>query len=176
MFKDFLPVLKILARFIIIYMVLLLAYQLYLNQFKGLGIDDFSYSVAKQVAFLQNKVGFPTQLYNDVKNETVYFYVENKYPSRMVEGCNAISVIILFLAFVFAFYKGWKTFVFAGISVLFLHVINVLRIAGLNILILRLPQYGKAGHDYIFPAIIYGSVVVLWLIWIKFFAIKNEVK
>lgn len=175
MFKDFLPVLKILARFIIIYMVLLLAYQLYLNQFKDLGIDDFSYSVAKQVAFLQNKFGFPTQLYNDIKHETVYFYVENKYPSRMVEGCNAISVIILFLAFVFAFYKGWKTFVFTGISAIFLHVVNVLRIAGLNILILRFPQYGKAGHDYIFPAIIYGSVVVLWLIWIKFFALKNEV-
>jgi len=36
------------------------------------------------------------------------------------------------------------------------------------------PEYGKMFHDFIFPAIIYGSVVVLWLIWIKFFALKNE--
>jgi hypothetical protein len=25
-----------------------------------------------------------------------------------------------------------------------------------------------------FPAIIYGTVVVLWIVWIKFFALKNE--
>ena len=174
MFNDFKPVLKILLRFIIIYMVLLLAYQFYLNYFQGSGIDAFSYSVAEQVAFLQNEMGFPTQLYNDIKHETVYFYVENKYPSRMVEGCNAISVIILFLAFIFAFYKGSKTFIFAGLSVIFLHIINVLRIVGLNIILLRYPQYGKIGHDYLFPAIIYGSVVVLWLIWINFFALRDE--
>ena len=105
--------------------------------------------------------------------ETTWFYVSGKYVSRMVEGCNAVSVMILFVAFIFAFYKGIKTFVFAGLGLLFLHIINVLRIAGLNILIVESPDYSKIGHDYFFPAIIYGSVVVLWLIWIKFFALKE---
>lgn len=108
------------------------------------------------------------------ERETSYFYVSGDYRSRMVEGCNAISVMILFLAFVFAFYKGTKTFVFAGISLVILHIMNVLRIAGLNILIVEMPQYSKIGHDYFFPAIIYGTVVVLWLVWIKFFALKDE--
>ncbi|WP_435524815.1 hypothetical protein [Chryseobacterium indoltheticum] len=38
---------------------------------------------------------------------------------------------------------------------------NVLRISGLNIVYSDYPQYGKMSHDYVFPAIIYGSVVVL---------------
>ena len=106
------------------------------------------------------------------EQQTSWFYVSGKYVSRMVEGCNAVSVMILFLAFILAFYQGAKTFIFATAGLVFLHIINVLRIAGLNILLVELPQYSKIGHDYFFPAIIYGSVVIFWLVWINYFALK----
>ena len=174
MLKDFKPVLSILLRFIIIYMVLLLAYQFFLNSFQKEGLDPFSRMIAEQVRHIQNFMSFPTQLYNDIKGEQVYFYVRNEYPTRMVEGCNAVSVMILFVAFVFAFYKGKKTFVFVVLGLILLYIINVLRIVGLNIVVLDYKAYSKTTHDYIFPAVIYGTVVVLWLVWIKFFALKNE--
>lgn len=174
MLKDFKPVLSILLRFIIIYLVLLFAYQFYLNSFKVYGLDPYSHFIAENVAFIQNKLGYKTLLYNDIPKEQVWFYVNNIYVTRMVEGCNAISVIILFVAFIFAFYKGTKTFVFVAASLVVLYVMNVLRIVGLNLVTRDHPEYNKMVHDYIFPAVIYGSVVVLWLIWIKFFALKNE--
>ncbi|MDN4012476.1 exosortase family protein XrtF [Chryseobacterium gambrini] len=174
MLKDFKPVLSILLRFIIIYMVLLLAYQFFLNSFQKEGLDPFSRMIAEQVRHIQNFMGFPTQLYNDIKGEQVYFYVRNEYPTRMVEGCNAVSVMILFVAFVFAFYKGKKTFIFVILGLILLYIINVLRIVGLNIVVLDYKAYSKTTHDYIFPAVIYGTVVLLWLVWIKFFALKNE--
>ena len=174
MFSDFKPVLKILLRFVILYVVMVLAYQFYLNGYKNAGLDSFSTWVMKQTTFVQEGLGYETKMVaGKPEAETTWFYVSGKYVSRMVEGCNAVSVMILFVAFIFAFYKGIKTFVFAGLGLLFLHIINVLRIAGLNILIVELPDYSKIGHDYFFPAIIYGSVVVLWLIWIKFFALKE---
>lgn len=174
MLKDFRPVLGILLRFIIIYVVLLLAYQLYLNSFAGSGLDSFSRVMAGQVMHIQNALDYPTQLYDDIKGEQVWFYVQKEYTSRMVEGCNAISVMILFVAFVFAFYKGVKTlaFIFAGLVALY--IMNLLRIVGLNIVVIDHKEYSKAAHDFIFPAVIYGTVVVLWLVWIKFFALKNE--
>lgn len=92
----------------------------------------------------------------------------------MVEGCNAISVMILFMAFVFAFYKGLKTFIYALAGIVMLYIMNLLRIVGLNIVMSDYEEYGKMFHDFIFPAVIYGTVVVLWLVWIKFFALKNE--
>jgi exosortase family protein XrtF len=174
MLKDFKPVLSILLRFIIIYMVLLFAYQFFLNSEKGKGLDSFSRIIADQVSWVQNRVGYPTELYDDVKKEQVWFYVKNAYATRMVEGCNAVSVIILFVSFVFAFYKGAKTFVFVLIGLVFLYFMNVARIVGLNIVSTDYRDYSKMFHDFIFPAIIYGSVVLLWLIWIKFFALKNE--
>jgi len=174
MLKDFKPVLSILLRFIVIYLVLLFAYQFYLNSFKADGLDPFSQIVARQVTSIQNVMGFPTLLYNDVKNEQVWFYVKKNYATRMVEGCNAISVMILFTSFVFAFYKGSKTFIFVLAGLVLLYVMNIIRIAGLNIVVTDHKEYGKIFHDFIFPAVIYGTVIILWLIWIKFFALKNE--
>ncbi|ASW75104.1 exosortase [Chryseobacterium piperi] len=174
MLKDFKPVLSILLRFIAIYLVLLLGYQLYLNAFKTTGLDPFSRMIAEQVRHIQNSFNYPTQLYNDIPKEQVWFYVRTTYVTRMVEGCNAISVMILFLSFVFAFYKGAKTFVFAFLGLVILYIMNVLRIVGLNIVVSDFRSYEKISHDFIFPAVIYGTVVVLWLIWIKFFALKNE--
>ncbi|MFC7346618.1 exosortase family protein XrtF [Chryseobacterium zhengzhouense] len=173
MLKDFKPVLGILLRFIIIYLVLLFAYQFYLNSFKESGLDPFSKMITRQVMFLQQSLGYPSALYDDVPNQQVWYHVKTKFTTRMVEGCNAISVMILFVSFIFAFYKGTKTFVFAGVSLLILHIMNVLRIAGLNIVYSDYPKYGKMTHDYVFPAVIYGTVVLLWLIWIKFFALKK---
>ncbi|MBB4806661.1 exosortase family protein XrtF [Chryseobacterium defluvii] len=174
MLKDFKPVLGILLRFIIIYLVLLVAYQFYLNSFKGNGLDPFSKLIAEQVMHIQNVLNYPTQLYNDIPKEQVWFYVNKDYRTRMVEGCNAVSVMILFVSFIFAFYKGFKTFVFVFISLILLYIMNLLRIAGLNIVMTDYKEYGKISHDFIFPAVIYGSVVLLWLVWIKFFALKNE--
>ncbi|WP_431611600.1 exosortase family protein XrtF [Chryseobacterium sp. 'Rf worker isolate 10'] len=174
MLKDFKPVLGILLRFIIIYLVLLFAYQLYLNSGKDAGLDSFSRIIANQVMSIQNVIGYPTQLYDDVKNEQVWFYVKQRYETRMVEGCNAVSVIILFVSFVFAFYKGAKTFVFVGVGLVLLYIMNLLRIVGLNIVMVDHKEYGKMFHDSIFPAVIYGTVVLLWLVWIKFFALQHE--
>lgn len=174
MLKDFKPVLGILLRFIIIYVILLFAYQFYLNHGKDSGLDPFSGMIANQVSALQNTIGYSTRLYNDVKNEQVWFYVKNQYVTRMVEGCNAISVMILFVSFIFAFYKGTKTFVFIGVSLVLLYIMNLLRIVGLNVVMAEHKEYGKMFHDFVFPAVIYGSVVILWLVWIKFFALKHE--
>lgn len=173
MLKDFKPVLGILLRFIIIYVVLLLAYQFYLNSFKESGLDPYSRMIARHVMHVQNALGYPSALYDDVPGEQMWFHVRTGFVTRMVEGCNAISVIILFVSFIFAFYKGTKTFVFVGISLLILYIMNVLRIVGLNIVAADYEKYSKMVHDYVFPAVIYGSVVVLWLVWIKFFALKK---
>lgn len=174
--KDFLPVLKIILRFVVIYIVFVLLYQLYLNNFDNEVVDPFTRWVAKQVAFLQNIFGFPTNLVDNLKLHSVLFQSEGRFTTRMVEGCNVISVAVLFSAFIFAFYKGAKTFLFVLAGVIILHILNVCRIALLNIIYLKYPQYEKIGHDYIFPAIIYGGVIALWLIWIQYFALRKVEK
>lgn len=171
--KDFLPVLKILLRFVIIYIVLVLIYQFYLNIYKNDVVDPFSRSVAVQVIYLQDLLGFPTVFVDHLNLHSIFFQTHGQFTTRMVEGCNVISVAILFSAFIFAFYKGLRTFLFVFAGLILLHVLNVCRIALLNIIYIKYPQYEKMSHDYLFPAVIYGGVIVLWLVWIQFFALKK---
>lgn len=171
MFQDFKPILIILLRFTLIYIGLVFLYQLYLNT--QIGLDIISKWVGTQVCFVQEMAGYTSSMQELPDEQTAYFILDDVIPSRMVEGCNAISVMILFMAFVFAFYRGLQTFLFVGIGLIVLHISNVLRIAGINIVYMYSEEYFKIGHDYFFPAIIYGMVVLLWIIWIKFFALKK---
>jgi exosortase family protein XrtF len=91
--------------------------------------------------------------------------------ARIVEGCNAISVIILFIAFVIAFkgdFKKTVLFVLAG-SIL-IHLLNVVRIALIAIALYHYPQHEHLLHGVIFPLIIYGIVFLLWVIWVNQFS------
>lgn len=171
--KDFFPVLKILLRFVLIYIVFVLLYQFYLNLYEEDVIDPFSRWTAVLVAKFQDFLGYPTTLVDSLKQHSIYFYTSIKYTTRMVEGCNAISVGILFTAFIFAFYKGKKTFLFVSLGLVALFLINIVRIACLNIIYLQYPEYQKASHDYLFPAVIYGGVIILWIIWIQFYALPK---
>ena len=98
------------------------------------------------------------------------FYNQN-YVARIVEGCNAISVIVLFISFVVAFSGKLKTtlfFIFGGS--LLIYVLNVLRIAALSALIFYFPKQEPFLHGVLFPLYIYGVVFMLWLIWVRKFS------
>lgn len=171
--KDFKEILSVLLRFLGIWLLLFLLYQWYLNQFSG-NIDGFTKIISDQSAFLLNFTGYETVTKDFPSHETVQFYINGKVATRMVEGCNAVSVMIMFLAFVFAFYKGVKTFYFAFAGIVLLYILNLFRIYVLNVIVVDFPTLTKSAHDYFFPVIIYGGVVVLWLIWINKFVITDE--
>ena len=105
------------------------------------------------------------------------FFIDDLFLSRVVEGCNAISVIVLFIAFVIAF-KGslLKTVLFAVIGSLFLYWINILRVALINVLLLKHPEQEALWHDLVFPAIIYGTVFLLWVLWVNKFSDFSKTK
>lgn len=174
MLKDLKPILFLLGRFFGIYFVLIALYQFYLNFYDNVATDPLSRIIAEQSNFCLGKMGYDAQLVEATDRKGTYFYINEVWASIMVEGCNAISIMILFLAFIFAFYQGVKTFWFALAGLFFLYIVNVFRISLLNVLFVDYPEWGHSAHDYLFPAIIYGGVIILWFVWIKFFVIKKK--
>ena len=174
MFDDLKPILILLLRFLATYLGLILLYQFYLNLYSDAAADPLTKIIAEQSTFCMNKMGYNTQLIESTEKSGLYFYINNIWATTMIEGCNAVSIMILYLAFIFTFYKGLQTFWFAVLGLVFLYVVNVTRIALINIVYMELsPEHFKIAHDYAFPAIIYGGVVFLWIIWIKFFVLKK---
>ncbi len=135
-------------------------------------------NVAKQSEKLITFFGYDAETLQHPKELSFKLFVEKKYVARVIEGCNSISVIILFLAFIIAFSgKTITTILFGVIGSVLIYYINIVRIAILSIGLYKYPKQESLLHDLIFPAIIYGFVVVLWLIWIKKYAYsinKNE--
>ncbi len=87
--------------------------------------------------------------------------------AQLVEGCNAVGVMILFAAFVFAILQRlMPTFIFILLGLVLLYGMNILRIALISLGIFWQPDWSSALHDLVFPGIIYGTVLLLWIFWI----------
>ncbi|GLB51462.1 hypothetical protein NBRC110019_05010 [Neptunitalea chrysea] len=99
--------------------------------------------------------------------------VNDAYVARVIEGCNSVSVLILFVTFIIAFRGSVKnTIVYATGGVVFLYLVNLFRIVVLTIAVYKYPEYTESLHGLVFPSIIYGAMLILWVFWVRRFARK----
>jgi exosortase family protein XrtF len=176
-FQQYRPFFIFLAKFFLAYLVLSIGYQAYLSQYDAdaYELDGFTRSVAAQTGTLLDQLGYNAELPPHESEPSVKVILENKYVARVVEGCNALSVMILFVAFVIAFQGKWKqTVLFVLGGCVLIHVLNIIRIALLSMALLRYPEYEHLLHGVIFPLCIYGVVFLLWVIWVNKFSLYAE--
>lgn len=162
-----------LAKFFVTYLVLSILYAQYLNQFDAQHnqVDGFTTSVANQTQKILSLFDANAHTESNDKEPSVKLIYNQKWVSRVIEGCNALSVMILFVSFIIAFTGKWKTtllFILSGL--LIIHVFNVLRIALLSMAVYHFPQHQDFLHSVVFPLFIYGVVFILWIIWVNKFS------
>jgi exosortase family protein XrtF len=131
--------------------------------------------VAERTEQVLEWLGFQSEVVQSDTELSMNLIVRDVFVARIIEGCNAISIIILFIAFVVGFAGKAKTtilFIISG-SIL-IYTANILRIAAITIGLYKLPDYQHLLHDFLFPTLIYGLIFLLWIIWIKFFYINKK--
>ena len=146
-------------------------YQRYLNGFDENEIDSITRMVSHHTEQVMQVFNNGSSIEESDGHPYMKLFYNQKYVARIVEGCNAISVIVLFISFVVAFSGKLKTtlfFIFGGS--LLIYVLNVLRIAALSALIFYFPKQEPFLHGVLFPLYIYGVVFMLWLIWVRKFS------
>ncbi|MFC4723484.1 exosortase family protein XrtF [Geojedonia litorea] len=168
--KKYKPVIKFILTFLLAYLVLSVAYKFYLDLSVGSKYypDYLTQRVAKQSKELINVIGYTAEIINHPNEASIKLVINGKYVARVVEGCNSISVIILFVSFMLAFAgraKPTAMYIFAG-SVL-IYAINLIRIVILSVGLYHYPWRREILHTVIFPLIIYGLVFILWMIWVN---------
>ena len=132
--------------------------------------------VAQQSDAILQGFGYDVQVEPHPNEPSMKVIVNGKYVARVIEGCNGISVIILFLSFIIAFAGKLKMtffYIFAG-SIL-IYAVNLLRIVILTIGLYNYPWRRDILHTVIFPMIIYGMVFLLWMFWVNRFSKYNKV-
>ena len=153
------------------YILLTFLYQYFLNSFEAGTTDTVTRWVAQNT---EQVISWFFQLISveKVLNEPFFIiYFQNQSIARIVEGCNGVSVIILFVSFIVAFSGSLKNtllFIFGGS--LLIYILNVLRIAFLTVLMYNFPNLSNVLHGVLFPLIIYAVVFILWVIWVNKFS------
>ncbi len=171
--KKYKSVIRFIITFLSVYILLSVAYKLYLDFSDGSQYypDYLTNSVAKQTKELLEVVGYESNVEPHPDEPSMKLIVRNKFVGRVVEGCNSISIIILFVSFVIAFSGKFKTtffYLLAGTTLIY--VVNLIRIVILSIGLYHYPWRREILHTVIFPAIIYGMVFVLWMFWVNRFS------
>ena len=161
----------------LVYALLSVVYKLYLQYSDGSKFypDYMTNLVSLQIETLLNSFGYQTQVVPHPAEPSMKLILNGKYLARIIEGCNSISVVILFLSFIVAFSGKLKTTFFYILSgSVLIYAVNLLRIVILTLGLYHYPEYSDVLHTVIFPGIIYGMVFLLWIFWVNRFSKLNK--
>jgi exosortase family protein XrtF len=158
-----------LTKFFGVYLFLTFIYQSYLMRSHS-KVDDITVIVARNTIGVLNLFDVAS-IEESNKDHFIKLFYKQTYVARVIEGCNAMSIIVLFISFVIAFSgKIKQTVLFILLGSIIIYILNVLRIALLCVLMYHFPSQEPILHGVVFPLIIYGTVFILWIIWVNKFS------
>lgn len=168
---QFKPFLLFVSIFFLTYIVLTLLYKFYLNSYQANDLDGISMITGANTEQLLQFFNYDVSIQKSIQDPWLKIIINEKYVARITEGCNAVSVMILFVSFVAAFSgKFKKTLLFILFGLISIYILNVVRIALLTVLVFYFPAQNDFLHGVVFPLIIYGYVFLLWIFWINRFS------
>lgn len=174
LYRQFRPIINFLLIFMLAFFVFSAIYDLYLHRYED-KTDSMSSFVGKQAAGLLNILGFDAFARDVDAEKSTHVGIDGFARVKVIEGCNGLSVMILFLAFLLGFpgkrrNKAW----FIPVGLLLIHLFNVSRVAILGWAVYRFGESGYPIYKEMFTASIYLLVLVLWYLWVqKFGGFKN---
>lgn len=170
--QRYAAVIRFIFTFLGTYLLLAFLYNLYLQNFSSEAYypDFLTHLVALQSEAVVSAFGYDASVEPGFPEFTMHLMVNGKFVARIIEGCNAVSIIILFVSFMLAFsgrLRPTLLYIVAGAAIIY--VTNIARIALMAIGIYEYPMQAYFLHSVAFPLVIYGAVFLLWLLWIKIY-------
>lgn len=169
LFKEYKPAIFFLTRFLGIYIVGNVLYGLWILSYGNLA-DPFTLFVTENAAFILERFGYNATTFPWIEFPSVALLIDGYVVVNVYEGCNAINVSILFVAFTVA-YKGTikRTLGFSFVGLVLIYIFNLIRVTGLFLVANYFPDQLYLMHKFVFTGVIYSFVFVLWFIWVKKF-------
>lgn len=164
--KEFRPSILFLMKFLGIYLAANVLYGLFIESYKPWP-DPITETVSNHTCLVLNTVGYSTAI---APHPTLPSVIIRNYGNSVIsvyEGCNSINVMIVFLAFMLAFGPFSKRkILFMGLGLVIIYLINLARVTFLFWVAESMPDYLYFVHKYVFTAMIYMVVLVMWYLWI----------
>lgn len=173
--QEFKPTIIFLLKFVGIYLVGNLIYGMYVTGYEP-APDPATHWVTRQTATIMSLCGWPADVSDSTSKPITNLTYAGKSILAVFEGCNGINVMVIFLAFLFAFGPISKSLVwYIPFGIVVIHLLNLARISLLFLVSVYRPDYMYFMHKYFFTAILYVAVFVLWVLWVRNFTFTKQV-
>lgn len=160
------------ARFVGLYVFLNTIYGFFVEYYDP-NPDPITSTVTEHVAKVLDLFHDKINTVPDATEPNIHLQLNGKNVVSVFEGCNSVNVMIVYIAFIVAFKGSLRATVkFSLIGLLFVYFINLLRVALLFEVAWFYPQHLYFFHKYLFTAVIYLIVFIIWFQWIN--RVKSE--
>lgn len=165
-------------KFLAIYGILSILYSFYIKEYQSRRPprpDAITHEVTEQAVFFMNLFGMDVTYETDKTLPYVNVNHQGITYISVYEGCNGIAIMILFLSFIIAFggplkHMAW----YAPLSLLLIHLANLGRLVLLLFVAKDFPESFYFVHKFLFTAIIYAAIFLLWVIWVRYFVLLRK--
>ena len=156
-----------LLKFLSAYFILNVFYGLYIEHYYPLA-DPLTRLVSNNTVRFISLFSEGVSIFNNLNSANVGIQLNGKTIINIFEGCNSLNVMIVYASFIIAFTGGLKkTLIFLAGGVAIIYLVNIARVVLLYEVSLYFPDQVYFFHKFLFTAIIYLFVFVLWYFWIE---------
>lgn len=164
---EFKPTIIFLLKFLALYLLLNLLYGFFVTAYEPQP-DPVTRWATQHTAFVLSKIGWESRAVDYTNRPSVAIVHHSKTIVSVYEGCNSLNVMIVFISFVFSFGSSRQSMAwFVPLGLVSIYIINIIRIGLLFLVSLKLPHFLYFTHKYLFTAVIYLLVMLLWFYWIR---------
>jgi len=167
LFKN--PFSRFLIFSTVLYLIWYFTYEFYLKENTLINEYVIDSLVNLGEGFLQ-LLNFETTSYSDGRFRQ-HFGVSGSAGVTIGAPCDGIVLFALFIVFMISYpgpmrHKLW----YMPVGLVLIHGLNVLRVAGLALIVHYNEKWFSFNHDYTFTLIVYAAVFGLWWLWIAKFS------
>lgn len=160
------PFLKFVLTGTALYAVWYFSYEFFLKPYTALDETVIDY-LTRGADFMLRSVGFETKYFADGVWRT-HVAIAGSKGVTVGAPCDGIVLFALFTVFVLSFPGPWKHRAwFIPFGLLFIQLLNTLRIAALAWIVHYNEAWLAFNHDYTFTVFVYSVVFALWYVWVN---------
>jgi exosortase family protein XrtF len=130
-------------------------------------VDDFLTETSTAVgSAVLNVLGYDTSY--TATNSGQVLYMGDMRLLGIAHPCNGLILYAIFLGFILIFPSRIKNKLrISLIGLLIIYVLNIGRIVSLSLIYLYIPAFFAVSHHFVFTALLYGVIFLLWMYWIN---------
>jgi len=160
------------GRFIVLYLVILSVgfFVLALRSVNEHVVNPYTTFVAHEARVVLNLLGENAEVRGQLLTSP-------RFSVAIYNGCNGLEAILIFVAGVLAFPARWPRKL-GGVllGLLAIQLVNIVRIVSLFYIGVYAPSAFSASHVYVWQSLIIVYAVVLWVVWVRRYALVQPAR